>query len=352
MLKYLLALFCTLLATLTAAGMWLALVYPNRPGPGSGQKLELTLPVGSSARQVAEILETHGVVGNARIFALYARLVGADRRFRAGFVPVRDNLSVSELIQCITRTSGTKQTRVTIPEGLSRFEIAKLLESQGLCQASQFLQTSIDRALMTELGIAAPSLEGYLFPDTYVFSDRDDARAITRRFVDNFQHHAGRLLDKNSPEMKRLSETLGWNQFQVLTLASIVEKEAAVAPERPIIAGVFLNRLTKADFQPKRLQADPTVVYGCLVAPDKAPSCNGYKNKQITRQMLDDPGNIYNTYRYDGLPPGPISNPGLSAISAVLNPEKHAYLYFVAKDDGRHQFSATLEAHHRAVRSR
>ena len=134
----------------------------------------------------------------------------------------------------------------------------------------------------------------------------------------------------------------------MITLASIVEAEAAVAAELPVIAGVFLNRLRDPEFRPKRLQADPTVSYGCRLQPS-LPSCAGFDGRRITRAMLAGADNPYNTYRHEGLPPGPVGNPGLAAVEAVLAPAEHDYLYFVARGGGRHAFSATLEEHNRAV---
>jgi UPF0755 protein len=122
-----------------------------------------------------------------------------------------------------------------------------------------------------------------------------------------------------------------------------------VAEERPTIAGVFMNRLTSPDFRPHRLQADPTVAYGCLVARDRIPSCAGFDGKRITPAMVRDPDNPYSTYRIEGLPPGPISNPGLSALEAALAPAQHEYFYFVTHGGGRHHFTRTLEEHNQRV---
>jgi UPF0755 protein len=153
----------------------------------------------------------------------------------------------------------------------------------------------------------------------------------------------------SEPEARdRLSRELGFGLREIVILASIVEKEAHVPEELPIIAGVFLNRLRDPHFRPKRLQADPTVAYGCLLQP-ALPSCAGFDGKRVTRIMTADPQNPYNTYRIEGLPPAPIANPGISALKAVLHPSEHGYLYFVARGDGRHTFSANLDAHNLAT---
>jgi len=136
---------------------------------------------------------------------------------------------------------------------------------------------------------------------------------------------------------------------QLVTLASIVEREARVPEERPTIAGVFFNRLFDPSFTPKRLQADPTVAYGCLVAGERVPSCREFDGRRITPAMVRDPDNPYSTYKHDGLPPGPICNPGLPSLSAARHPEQHPYFYFVAKGGGRHAFSASLDEHNQNV---
>jgi UPF0755 protein len=337
------------LVAASAAGGWLMLVYPNERAAGAGRTIEITLPTGVSARQVGELLASNAVIGNAQLWAFYARLVGADRKLRAGVIRLQDNLTVSETIRRVTREARDAQVRITIPEGLSRFEIARLFEQQAGVDSARFLEATEEHRLLADLGIDAPNAEGYLFPDTYLFTNREGAPEFVRRLVLTWRRRMTPLLQERATALMQLQNELGWGPFQVLTLASIVEKEAAVASERPIIAGVFLNRLLRPDFLPKRLQADPTVAYGCVALPQKAPSCASYVENHITRAMLDDAANVYNTYRYEGLPPGPIANPGLDAMKAVLNPAKHEYLYFVANGAGRHRFSATIEAHNRAV---
>jgi UPF0755 protein len=354
-IKYVLALVCILLLTALAAFGWLVVIYPEERASGSGQPgqpFQVTLPQGSSAREVAERLASHRVGHNASLFALYARLIGADRKFRAGVVTLSNALTVSDVIQRVTETSGEVNIRVTIPEGYQRFEIAELLEHRGVCGRTQFLEATENGPLLADLEISASNAEGYLFPDTYLLTNHEEAQEIVRRLVLNWRKRVTPLLKEHAKTVASLQRDLSWGTFEVLTLASIVEKEAALPAERPVIAGVFLNRLLRADFRPKLLQADPTVAYGCVAAPQKAPSCAGYRERQITRHMLDDPANLYNTYRHEGLPPGPISNPGLDAMEAVLSPETHDYLYFVASDGGHHQFSITIDAHHRAVQNR
>lgn len=333
----------------SAALGWLVYVYPKKRAPGQGRTVELILPAAASAQQVGAQLASKGAVAYPQLWPLYARIIGADKRFLVGTVLLQDNMSVREVVGRVAQGFGSVQVRVTIPEGFSRFEIARLLERWRLVDSARFLQAVQDRQLLAELGIEASSAEGYLFPDTYLLTERGGAPALVRRMVLNWRRRVTPLFDRRAQAVAELKAQLGWGIYQILTLASIVEKEAAVASERPVIAGVFLNRLLKPEFRPKRLQADPTVTYGCLVAAANAPSCAGDRDGHLTHEMLADNGNPYNTYRLEGLPPGPIANPGLDAITAVLIPTKHDYLYFVANGGGRHHFSTSIAAHNQAV---
>jgi UPF0755 protein len=236
---------------------------------------------------------------------------------------------------------------ITNPEGYNRFDIAARLEEFGICSAEQFLEATRDASLLASYGVEANDAEGYLFPDTYEFDDNTKPRRVVERMLANWTRRYEEIEREHAEALAKLD---GWTTHDVVTLASIVEKEAAVASERARIAGVFRNRLSSKKFLPRRrLQADPTVQYGCLADPDAARSCADYDGS-ITRAMLDDRDNPYNTYRHSGLPPGPISNPGKAALVAVIKPEKHDFYYFVARGGGRHKFSKTLRQHNIAVR--
>ncbi len=165
--------------------------------------------------------------------------------------------------------------------------------------------------------------------------------------VSAYGEHTRALLSRLADT--RATARLQLAEHEALTLASIVEREARVAEERPIIAGVFVNRLVAPTFRPHRLQADPTVAYGCLTAPQAAPTCAAFDGRHITKVMVRDVQNPYNTYGLEGLPPGPICNPGLSALEAVVAPAAHDFFYFVATGDGRHSFSRTLQEHNARV---
>lgn len=343
----LLLLVLAVLALMAGAG-WLLMEYPHHHGPGSGKVVELQLPGGIDLAVVAQELTAQGALREAHWFELYARVRGAQDRLRQGTVLLYDNMTPIELLQRIARGFGSAQLRIVLPEGFSRFDIAARLERWGVCERTAFLAATEDRALLDELQIAAPSAEGWLFPDTYQLRDDIAPPVLVRRLVANTRRRLEPLLAAHAADLDRLQRELGFGLPQIVTLASIVEKEAKVASEQATIAGVFYNRLRDPKFLPKRLQADPTVSYGCVLHPALA-SCAGSDGKLITRAMLADPENPYNTYRRDGLPPGPIANPGLRAIAAVLAPEAHDYFYFVASGGGRHRFSHSLGDHHAAV---
>jgi UPF0755 protein len=275
-------------------------------------------------------------------------VMGAGTRLRQGRILVMRNMTARELLQRIASGYGSAAVRVTIPEGWTRFEIADRLAEWGLCTQASFLEASQAPDLLAGIDPRAQSVEGFLFPDTYWLRDAMTPRAMAERMLETGRKRWSTLEQSDSAGIAGLRESLGFGRFEIVTLASIVEKEAHVPSERPVIAGVFLNRLRDPAFRPKRLQADPTVAFGCLLFRD-LPSCANFDGKRVTRTMTGDPDNPYNTYRLDGLPPGPIGSPGLSALQAVLQPAAHGYFYFVARGDGHHAFTATLESHTQAV---
>jgi UPF0755 protein len=328
---------------------WLLLEYPHRPGPGRGRVVQVDLVPGASLHSVARQLVQVGAIDRADFFAWHARLRGAQPRLRQGSVLLYDNMTPREVLQRLARGYGLAQLRIVVPEGVTRFDIAARLARWGVCSQQAFIAASEDAALLRELDISSESAEGLLFPDTYLLREEMDARAVVRRFVANARRRISDLFLEHQPQLERLQSELRWGPAEIVTLASIVEKEARVPHEQPMIAGVFLNRLRDPDFRPKRLQADPTVAYGCLIEQALLASCGAFDGLHVTRGMLGDRLNPYNTYRIEGLPPGPIANPGLSAMLAVLEPVEHRYFYFVAKGGGLHHFSETLQDHRTAV---
>lgn len=357
-LKALLVALLVVAALALAALGWLVMGYADEPGPGHGKLVELTLEPGVTVRALAARLAGQGALAEPLVFEIYARLrlAGAqlfgatDTRLREGTVALYDDMTPQQLLQRIAYGFGFASLRVVLPEGYTRYDIAERLERFGICSAHDFIAATEDAALLAELGVQGPSAEGYLFPDTYSLREGSDPRNVVRRLVRHGREQTEKLFAEHADALAALGSEVGLDAHDVVTLASIVEREAGVAEERPIIAGVFLNRLKDPAFTPKRLQADPTVIYGCRAQPSLG-SCAGFdpKKPRITKAMLLDGDNPYNTYRRQGLPPGPISNPGRAALAAVLAPAQHDYLYFVATGGGRHTFSATLDAHNSAV---
>jgi UPF0755 protein len=355
-----LSIACALVVAIALGGAgWLVMGYAEERGPGRGKLVELTLEPAVSVRTVALRLAGQGALAEPAIFEVYAQLrlagaagfnAGEPRQLRTGTVALYDDMTPAQVLQRIAHGFGTASLKVVLPEGYSRYDIAERLERFGICSAAAFIAATEDAALLAKLNIEGPSAEGYLFPDTYSLREDSDPINVVRRLVWHGHEQRLKLFEAHSASLAELQSTLGLSTRDVVTLASIVEKEARVAEERPMIAGVFLNRLKDPKFAPKRMQADPTVIYGCRAQPSLA-SCSAFdpKKPKITRAMLADSDNLYNTYRLEGLPPGPISNPGRASLTAVLAPTRHDYLYFVAKGGGRHAFSATLAAHNAAV---
>ncbi len=333
---------------------WLVIVYPDGTAPGSGNQVAIEVESDSELDAVSLRLARAGLIEQPWLWSLYAQALGAQGKLRVGTVMLTDDMTARQMLQRLARGFGSAEIRVMIPEGFNRFDIAARLERWGVCDADAFVVASADPALLATLEIDTTSVEGYLFPDTYVLRSDMPASKVMGRLVANARRRLLPLVDAESAALAGLRQELGWGLHEVLIMASIVEREAAVSSEQPTIAGVFLNRLRSGDFKPKRLQADPTVAYGCLGgrwAP-VAPSCRSFDGRRVTRAMTADAANPYNTYRIEGLPPGPISNPGLGAIKAVLHPAEHGYFYFVASGAGRHTFSATLSEHNTAAAAR
>ena len=342
----------SIVALAVAALAWIFLIYPasirSASTEGAPEEMSITIASGAQIDSVAADLERVGAIDRASYFAVYARLLGAEGSLRQGEIRLRRDMSVRAILMRIAEGFGEVSLDIVVPEGFHRFAVARRLERWDVCSAEAFLAATTNRALLDELEIPGPSAEGYLFPDTYTLITHSEPEEILRRFVSNYRARTAEVFESEGASRARL-ERLALSPHDVLTLASVVEKEAVMRDEQPIIAGVFLNRLESESFLPlHRLQADPTVSYGCLVHPE-LPSCIGFDGRRITRAMLDDTTNDYNSYRRAGLPPGPICSPGLPAIRAVLDHTQHDYLYFVARGGRRHAFSATLDTHNESV---
>lgn len=313
-----------ILLCLLAAGGHVAffLLNPVDPGP---EKV-FTVAPGSGLSQVARQLKAERLIGNARYFVLLARLKGAVTGIQAGEYLFSAPATPGSVLGRLTR-GDVRQLTLTIPEGLSLKEIAQSVEDQGTGQAEEFLHLAFDSEFIASLGIEAASLEGYLFPDTYSFAKGTSERQLIRIMVDEIHSHLDAKLLADA-------EKVGLSAHELLTLASIVQKEAGRIDEMPLISAVYHNRLRRG----MRLQADPTVIYGIA-------DFDGNLTRRHLRERTP-----YNTYRVGGLPPGPIASPGKEALEAAANPTVSDALYFVSRGDGSHVFSGNLRDHNKAVR--
>lgn len=327
------------------------LVWGSLPGPGKGRQVALDWPANpTTARAAGERLERAGLVTSPRLFAAYLWLVRPSLALAGGAHLLNDRLPPRDLVQRLARLPARPKVHVTIPEGYNYLQVGARLQHLRICSVGAFGRVVTSRAILDSLRIHGPSAEGYLFPATYAFHVDSDPVLVLRRLVHQTRHRLKKLDRLHRGALSRLEDERGWGEHEVLTLASIIEKETGHADERPKVASVYYNRLDDPDFRPLHtLQADPTAGYGCLVDPEAAASCAGYSGR-ITPAMLRDPNNPYNTYRHPGLPPGPIANPGEQSIAAVIEPAHTDYLFFVANGGGGHTFSRTFGEHNAAIR--
>jgi UPF0755 protein len=315
--------------------------------PGDGAPLLVSFP-SADRESVTRELTALGLVDSPRLFRFYLEALLPTVELEAGQHLLRRGLSPRELAARLGRLPGRASAQVLVPEGFHRKKIAVRLEKAEICGAQAFLEATAAPALLAELELEGPSVEGFLFPATYELAHDTRPEDVVRRMVHEAKKRLEAARAKHPGAAERLQST-GFTERDWVTLASIVERETALSDERPLIASVFLNRLSDPSLEPKgRLQSDPTAAYGCEYEPERAASCAAFVGR-VTPAMLRDADNRYNTYRHAGLPPGPIASPGLAAFEAVLAPAQTDYLYFVADGAGRHTFSRTFEEHQAAV---
>lgn len=323
-LVVLLALACT--CVLLGAASWaLYLTFVWR-SPAFSPPLVVAVERGEPFAALARTLEEVGAIADARLFTLLARSRGDDRRVRSGEYEIAGGNTAPELLEALV--SGKQRLRlVTIPEGLTVVETAVLLEQAGFGTVERFLALAADAAFVASLGVPGSGLEGYLFPDTYAFDGATTPEQIVRTMTERFR-------EMFSPDLVQAAAERGLTIAEAVTLASLVEKEAAVADERTLISAVFHNRLARG----MPLQSDPTVLYGVS---------GGDGRIRAADLVRETP---YNTYVIRGLPPGPIANPGRASLEAAVRPAPGVTaLYFVSRNDRTHEFNDTLAAHQRAV---
>lgn len=324
--------------------------YPERAGVGGSSEIEIEIPRGSSFTRVLGLLQEHRVIAaeDASMFKLFALNEGAASKVSAGRHSFRADMTPREILAELMKSQPAEEIKVTVAEGLHMLQVADVLAEAGLGEKDAFVAAMRDRKLLDKWEIEAESAEGYLFPDTYRFARRSSPELIVERLIRRNQQVYEELRREHYDAAEALVDEFGWEAREVLTLASIVEKETGVRAERPHISRVFLNRLRFKSFNPKRLETDPTIIYGCTVPTLKSEACTKFEGR-IRRIHLRDPDNPYNTYTHEGLPPGPISNPGAAAIEAVFAPRRSKALFFVARNDGTHHFSSTRAEHEAAV---
>jgi len=299
------------------------LFVPAQPGGGN---IEIEIPKGATYRQAAEILYKQKLIRDKNMFLIVGRLTGADRKIRAGFYSIWGSMSPLEIFRIIRRGQIIEYA-ITIPEGDSLLEISEHLEKSNIMKKEDFLKLAKNKTFVESYNIGANSIEGYIFPDTYRIPKGVPPEEAVGSMIDKMRE---KFTDKVLIRMKELVMT----ENELLTLASIIEKEAIVDSERPLISAVYHNRLKKK----MQLQADPTAIYGIKSSKER-----------ITMEDLRRK-TPYNTYQIKGLPPGPIASPGLKSIMAALYPANVPYIYFVSIDDHTHQFSTTAEEHLQAVK--
>jgi len=317
------ALFLSLVVI--ALAVWLGSYAMGRNDDSTTDTVIVNIPSGTSVRGISTILGEAGLIKDDVRFLIFAKLRGVSGKLRAGEFAIDTGTTPLEVMDLLAKAVPLQHS-VTIPEGLKIEEIAEIFAREGWCDAEEYIKLARDHSFIKELGFSEiDSLEGYLYPDTYNLTrNMHGTRKIIELQVQRF-HKVWKELTHELDPAPDVKETV--------ILASIVEKETGASSERPLIAGVFHNRLRKG----MRLQSDPTVVYGVEGA-----------GGPITRSQLRA-ATPYNTYVIPALPVGPIANPGKAALDAVLNPVESKYLYFVSKNDGTHQFSTNLRDHNRAV---
>jgi len=319
----------------TLLGVYLNLRSDEIEGPPStdATPIPFTIQAGENGATIAARLEREGLVSDAELFRLLLRYWGVDQSLEAGDYTLRRNMTMSEVVSQLQHGRLLAKT-ITIREGLRAEEVAHLLAVEGLADQEEFIRLVRDDAFYYDFlrdrpATAPKTLEGFLFPDTYQFAVNLSTTTLIDTMLRNFDRRV-------TIEMRQKALDNGLTLFQALTLASIVEREAVVAEERPIIASVYLNRLRRGIY----LEADPTVQYS-----------KGYDAQSdrwwpsITLEELRTVDSPFNTFIHPGLPPGPICSPGLASIEAVLNPAQTEYLFFHARGDGSHAFAKTYEEH-------
>jgi UPF0755 protein len=294
---------------------------------GNKHHMEIEIPEGTTFKQALEIFSYEGLIRDENILLFLGRISGIDRRIRAGYYLIKGPVSPLDVFKML-REGRIIENEITILEGDSLLEIGKKLLQKGIINIEDFKELSSDEDFLYKYDIEAPTFEGYLFPDTYKIPKGMGAKEIIGIMIN-------RMRKKFTSDLFERASELGMSENDVLTLASIIEKESMIDRERVLISAVFHNRLKKGI----PLQADPTAIYGIKSSKEKITATDLHRKTK------------YNTYFIKRLPPGPIASPGIKSIKAALYPADVPYIYFVSNNDGTHKFSVTEEEHMAAVKS-
>ena len=325
-IKNILIIFISLFFSFLACFLVNLNLYSKSP-PGNEQtESRIDVLPGQKFKTTLKILSHKNIIKNPFYFKLLALMKGYDTKIKAGEYFLSPSLSPNEIFEIMVQ-GRVRLYKLTIPEGYNLREIACAAAKAGLVSEDNFIKTAIDSELVHKYGISAETFEGYLFPETYFFSKNITPEKIIYTMIKKF-----RAVFTTS--FKNRARELGFSPHQIVTLASIIEKETGASFERPLISSVFHNRLKKK----MRLASDPTVIYGIAE----------FDGNLTKKDLLTT--TPYNTYRIKGLPPGPISNPGFKSIKAALYPADTHFFYFVSKKDNTHEFSTNIMDHNRAVR--
>lgn len=313
-----------LLLLASAVLVWQRVTFILSPLAAESKQEIIVIPSGAGPVEIGRILEEKKIIRSARAFHYLVRYRDVGQKLRAGEHLLDAGMSADEVVESLVK-GRLKLYRLTVPEGLNMMETARLIETRNLAQAVEIKTLFQNKKFIRSLGLKVEALEGYLFPETYYFVAGTRAEAIVRAMVRRFIQVWTTL--------EKMARESGLSRHEIVTLASIIEKETGRNSERSLIAAVFLNRLKRK----MPLQSDPTVIYGL----------KDFDGNLIRRHL--ETYTPYNTYQFTGLPPGPIANPGQASLKAVLQPADVNYLYFVSKNDGTHYFSRNLADHNRAV---
>jgi UPF0755 protein len=317
-------------------------IVSREAGPAATGQVAYTLPPNRTAAQIGDDLEALGVIRSGEQLRMLVALMGLESKLSAGDYTLTRGSSALSVIEAITVKVSSPTIRVTFPEGLRIEEMAEIAASAGFGTAEEFMAAVASAKLPADLEGVIPigeSLQGFLFPDTYILPEGSTPAQLVELMLKTF-------VRRFSPELRAAANAQGLDVYQAVTLASIIEREAALDEERPLMAAVFYNRLAVAD----RLGADPTVQFAVALDPESVAKFGWWK-KELTLEDLDNDSK-YNTRKFAGLPPGPIANPGLASLQAVANPAQSKAYYFVAdarKGDGSHVFAETQAEHDRNI---